>query len=522
MSVPPADDPLLGTTVAGRYRVRRVVGEGGMGRVYLARQDSIEKDVALKVLLEEYSYRADVVLRFQQEAKSASRIKHPNVIAIYDFGQLPDGRFYLAAEFLEGHDLAHEIQKNGRPSVERSIEILLILCDALEAAHERGVVHRDMKPENIFLENGEVKIVDFGIAKLREMREELSATSQSLGATTTPGMPRITRYGTICGTPEYMAPEQAAGQEVDGRADVYACGAILFELLTGKVPFQGATVVDTLMMHLANPPPRPNEVKPALNLSRELEDVVIRALGKRPDDRFPTMGAFAEALVRTPEGRLLAHRLRRRPASELPIPLVASPIDRASAETVDEAPPKRSLLPAALGVLLVLGLAGGAAVWLSKRASPQLTPATSAHASAQPPVPAARSAAPSASVEASPPPGASVAPVAMVRLSVQSDPAGALVRREGFQVCDATPCEVTVKEGEPVELVAELRDLRGTAKILATADQTVKIRLAKQGAAPPPKPGTAAPPATTTATEPPKPKMCEVLEGDLKVLRPCK
>ncbi|HEV8247933.1 MAG TPA: serine/threonine-protein kinase, partial [Polyangiaceae bacterium] len=199
-----SQDPLIGTTVAGRYKVIKPLGEGGMGQVYLAEHVAIEKRIALKVLHAEYAHKGDIVARFQQEAISASRIKHPNVLDVFDFGQLDNGCFYLAMEFLEGNDLADEIQKNRVLEPHRGLRFALQICRALAAAHAKGVVHRDMKPENVFLQrtgDGEeiVKIVDFGIAQLRTNEEAAAGAKQR----------RLTRTGMIFGTPEYMAPEQA-------------------------------------------------------------------------------------------------------------------------------------------------------------------------------------------------------------------------------------------------------------------------------------------------------------------------
>src|SRR5262245_13931760 len=210
-----SQDPLIGTTVAGRYKVIKPLGEGGMGQVYLAEHVAIEKRIALKVLHAEYAHKGDIVARFQQEAISASRIKHPNVLDVFDFGQLDNGCFYLAMEFLEGNDLAGEIQRAKVLDPVRGLRVALQICRALAAAHNKGVVHRDMKPENVFLQHtgdGEeiVKIVDFGIAQLRTNEEAAAASTKR----------RLTRTGMIFGTPEYMAPEQAAGKKTDLRSDV--------------------------------------------------------------------------------------------------------------------------------------------------------------------------------------------------------------------------------------------------------------------------------------------------------------
>ncbi|MGE0326919.1 MAG: serine/threonine protein kinase [Polyangiaceae bacterium] len=291
-------DPLIDTLIAGRYRVVRRLGEGGMGEVYLAMHEAIEKKVALKVLRPEYSAKADIVTRFQQEAISASRIKHPNVLEIFDFGQLDTGAFYLAMEFLEGHDLADELQRVVVLTPQDGIRIALQICRALSAAHTKGVVHRDMKPENVFLQrvaDGEeiVKIVDFGIAQLRSNEEAEKAQ---------PTRRRLTKTGMIFGTPEYMSPEQAAGKKADQRVDIYATGIILYEMFTGAVPFTGETFMAVLAAHLNDSPPPMRMIAPDLQISPELEAVIMRALAKKPDERFQSMSEMAQALMGTPEG----------------------------------------------------------------------------------------------------------------------------------------------------------------------------------------------------------------------------
>ncbi|MCA9631940.1 MAG: protein kinase [Myxococcales bacterium] len=291
-------DPLIDTLIAGRYRVVKRLGEGGMGEVYLAMHEAIEKKVALKVLRPEYSAKADIVTRFQQEAISASRIKHPNVLEIFDFGQLDSGAFYLAMEFLEGHDLADELQRVVVLGPQDGIRIALQICRALSAAHGKGVVHRDMKPENVFLQrvaDGEeiVKIVDFGIAQLRTNEE---AEKQQ------PTRRRLTKTGMIFGTPEYMSPEQAAGKKADQRVDIYATGIILYEMFTGAVPFTGETFMAVLAAHLNDDPPPMRMIAPDLQISQELEQVIMRALAKKPEERFQSMNEMAQALLATPEG----------------------------------------------------------------------------------------------------------------------------------------------------------------------------------------------------------------------------
>src|SRR3954468_24702983 len=258
-------DPMIGTLAAGRYRVIKQLGEGGMGRVYLAGHVAIEKRVALKVLRAEYASKGEIVKRFQQEAISASRIKHPNVLDVFDFGQVDNGCFFLAMEFLEGNDLADELSRRRVLSAANGIRISMQICRALAAAHANGVVHRDMKPENVFLQrtaDGEeiVKIVDFGIAQLRSKDAEVVETKR-----------RLTRTGMIFGTPEYMAPEQAGGKHADLRSDIYSVGIIMYEMFTGAVPFTGETFLGVLSKHLSEPPPPLTAVCPEIAISSSLQ-----------------------------------------------------------------------------------------------------------------------------------------------------------------------------------------------------------------------------------------------------------
>ena len=292
-------DELIGTLVAERYRIKERLGRGGMGTVFLAEHEAIRKKVALKVLHPEYSAKPDLVERFQREAISASRVKHVNVLEVFDFGQLPNGCFYLAMEFLEGHDLADELERHKALAADRVLIIAKQICRALAAAHSRGVVHRDLKPENVFLSrtaDGEevVKIVDFGIAQLRSPDE---------AAKSEPTRRRLTRTGMIFGTPEYMSPEQAQGARSDHRVDVYATGVILFEMLTGAVPFTAETFLGVLQAHLNKPLLPMKHFYPEVQVSEELEAVIAHALEKDAEKRFAHMNDLAAALLDTPEGR---------------------------------------------------------------------------------------------------------------------------------------------------------------------------------------------------------------------------
>jgi serine/threonine-protein kinase len=231
-------EKLEGTVLAERYAVASQLGSGGMGAVYLAQHVDLQKQVAIKVLHGEYAGKSELVQRFLQEAQAASRIRHENVIDITDFGKTPSGLAFFVMEYLEGKDLAGALGEGRFPWL-RTEWIFMQVCDALRAAHNKGIVHRDLKPANIFLlERGGpdyVKLLDFGIAKLTDAQE----TGE-----------KLTRTGTLFGTPQYMSPEQAAGRGVDTRTDIYAMGCILYEMITGRVPYEGDNFMHTLYLHL--------------------------------------------------------------------------------------------------------------------------------------------------------------------------------------------------------------------------------------------------------------------------------
>jgi tRNA A-37 threonylcarbamoyl transferase component Bud32 len=285
-SPPLGTDPLIAQLVADRYRVIRKLGEGGMGSVYLAEHVVIEKKLVLKVLAPDLARREDLVARFLQEARSASRIGHENVIDISDFGQSADGYVYIAMEYLEGTDLGQVVRAEGALAWARVRDIVMQICRALRAAHDKNIVHRDMKPENIFLIHREgrpefVKILDFGIAKIMGLD---------------PNGPRLTRTGTVFGTPEYMAPEQAEGKEADYRADVYAVGCIAYHLMTGRTPFIADNFMAMLTKHMTEDPVPPSVCRPDLAITPEMDALVGKALEKDRNKRYQNMAEFLQAV----------------------------------------------------------------------------------------------------------------------------------------------------------------------------------------------------------------------------------
>ncbi|MEM7157520.1 MAG: serine/threonine-protein kinase [Myxococcota bacterium] len=285
MSIPPLS--LEGMVLSDRYRVLKKLGEGGMGSVYLAEHTTIKKRLALKVLSSEYSHKQDLVDRFLQEARAASMIDQQNVVEITDFGSVPNGSVFFVMEFLNGEDLSRTIKTQGALPWARVKPIMLQICAALTAAHEAGIIHRDMKPENCYrIKRGSnedfIKVLDFGIAKVTTDDGE--------------GGRGLTRTGMIFGTPEYMSPEQAKGEKVDFRVDVYAVGVILYELLTGQVPFTADTFMGILTKHMFEAPPAPSQVAPEADIPQKVEAIILKALQKDREYRFQSMRDLAEAI----------------------------------------------------------------------------------------------------------------------------------------------------------------------------------------------------------------------------------
>ena len=286
-TVPAVDlerDAMIGRQV-GSYRIAKLLGEGGMGAVYLGEHPAIGSKVAIKMLHAQYAAKPAIVERFFNEARSVNLIGHDNIVKILDFDVTEEGRHYFVMEFLHGRALQALLQPGEPLPLERAGPILLQCCRALQAAHERGIVHRDFKPDNVFLveqagRQDVVKLVDFGIAKL---------AAESGGGMTQPG--------TVMGTPAYMSPEQAAGEAtIDARSDIYSLGVTMFQMATGKLPFAeaGPSFGKILIAHLQQPPPLPRSIEPGV--PEELERIILRTLEKKPEDRYPSMTGLHDAL----------------------------------------------------------------------------------------------------------------------------------------------------------------------------------------------------------------------------------
>jgi serine/threonine protein kinase len=275
-------DKWTGQVLGGRYRVGPKLAEGGAGAVYRADHLVLNEPVAVKVLHAEVATHPEMSKRFLREVTVAARLDHPNVVTMYDSGTLEDGSLYYVMELLEGMPLT-EAMTAGRMAAPRVLGLVRQLLDALGHAHARGVAHRDVKPENVMLVRRAgvetVKLVDFGIAGDEEATEKLTAT------------------GVAFGTPEYLSPEMAMGQKTGSRADLYAVGVMLFEMLTGRHPFAGLTGSALVRAHALTTPPSPREVAPDVAISPALEAVILRSLMKLPEARFATAGEMKEALI---------------------------------------------------------------------------------------------------------------------------------------------------------------------------------------------------------------------------------
>jgi serine/threonine-protein kinase len=279
-----APDPFIGLTVNGKFKVEAMIGQGGMGKVYRARHLTLDRPVVLKMLHRTYSDDPQIMARFQREARAASRLNHPNSIAVLDFGAAEDGTLFMAMEYLAGRDLSRVISQDWPLQEPRIIRIGAQILSALAEAHAQGIIHRDLKPENVMVEPRRdepdfVKVLDFGIAKITAGADE----------------PKLTAVGLVCGTPEYMSPEQARGAELDARSDLYSVGVILYQMATGDLPFHSDTPVGFLTKHLAEVPVPPRQRRP--DLSERLDALIRRTMEKDKARRYPDAASMRQALL---------------------------------------------------------------------------------------------------------------------------------------------------------------------------------------------------------------------------------
>jgi beta-lactam-binding protein with PASTA domain/predicted Ser/Thr protein kinase len=352
-----SEDSLIDSLFDGRYRIVRKLGAGGMADVYLAEDQELGRRVAIKILNDRHANDEQFIERFRREAKNAAALNHPNIVSIYDRGEAED-TYYIAMEYLDGRSLKELIVGHGPAPVNVAIEYARQILSALRFAHRHGIVHRDIKPHNVLVDReGRVKVTDFGIAR--------AGTSQ------------MTEAGSIVGTAQYLSPEQARGGEVDQRSDLYSLGVVLYELLTGKTPFEGDTPVEIAMKHLSTTPPQPSTLRS--DLPHDLDMVVMRALAKDPEDRYQTADEMEADLERVARGAPVAAvttdaatQVIRSAAVVAPAATSATMIaPRAGATTVAPPPayydeyaeqrPRRPIWPWLVALLFVI--AAGIAGW---------------------------------------------------------------------------------------------------------------------------------------------------------------
>ena len=334
---------LIGRTMdQGRYTILKLVGEGGMGVVYQARQVSMDRMVAMKILRAQLAMDEKLLARFKQEALSVSRLRHPNTITVYDYGRTDDGLLFIAMELLGGQSLFDLLSRHRRLSLNRTLHIMTQVCGAVAEAHQLGVVHRDLKPENIQIDSvgGDeyfAKVLDFGIAKIVH------------GDGEKPEGKTLTMAGAIFGTPAYMSPEQVHGEKVDHRTDVYAMGIMLFEMLAGRQPFIGSTPMAIMMAQASKPAPRLQDICPDADVVPEILAVIDRCLQKDRDDRYDSADDLLRALqqVQVELGDISRSRMQVRDSQW---GAIQAPVTRAERDRVASAPtltPVEDLTPAA-------------------------------------------------------------------------------------------------------------------------------------------------------------------------------
>jgi len=319
-------DSLIDTLFDGRYRIERKLGAGGMADVYLAEDQELGRRVAIKILNSRHGNDDQFIERFRREAKNAAALNHPNIVSIYDRGEAED-TYYIAMEFLDGRTLKELIVGRGAAPINVAIEYARQILSALRFAHRHGIVHRDIKPHNVLVDGeGRVKVTDFGIARA--------------------GASQMTETGSIVGTAQYLSPEQAKGGEVDPRSDLYSLGVVLYELLTGKTPFDGETPVEIAMKHLSTTPQPPSKLRP--DVPRELDMVVMRALAKNPDERYQSADEMEGDLERVARGARVSATTVDTATQVLRRPAAAAAAASATAATMIAPPPASAAPPPAV------------------------------------------------------------------------------------------------------------------------------------------------------------------------------
>jgi serine/threonine protein kinase len=392
-------DPMPGRVIGGNFRIEKLIGAGAMGNVYRAIQLSLNKPVAVKILHHHLHRDERLVARFKREAKSASLLNHPNSIQIIDSGEDSDGTLYIAMELLTGRDLAQVIRDDFPMPLLRVGRIMTQVLNALDEAHAQGVIHRDLKPSNIMLierrgQRDFVKVCDFGIAKatLDDSQDDRSAT--------------LTVQGLVCGTPEYMSPEQARAEPLDGRADLYSAAVILFQLVTGDIPFRAESAMGIISRHLVEPPDPPSRRRPDLGIPAGVDQIVLRGLEKNRELRFDNAVAFRDAietmLNTESDGRLplpssarasmpTARDMSPTPVDTATVPVRAAGDKFGTTADMTRRPATRQKVLVLVGTALLLGGSAAGAIATARARRTQMTAAvaaTSAPVAVKPIVPA--------------------------------------------------------------------------------------------------------------------------------------
>ncbi|MBI4700029.1 MAG: protein kinase [Deltaproteobacteria bacterium] len=436
-------DPHLGTIIGDRYVLDAVLGEGGMGKVYLGHHKIIEKKVAIKILHAELAKDKEAVGRFVREAKAASSIGNPHIVDISDFGELPDGSTYFVMEYLEGKTLSHVLEEKRALPVDLVCDVAIQLCDGLAAAHQQGICHRDLKPDNVTLvtrgaNKSFCKILDFGIAKVS-------------GA---PAGDKLTKVGAVFGTPHYMSPEQAAGAAVDHRSDIYSLGVMLYEMASGEMPFNADNFMGILTQHMYKAPVPIRALVSAPDCPPGLEAIILKCLSKKPDARYQSMEELAEDFQTLKSGGIpkAVHEMMARSGS---FNVPADYFKTAGAALVPATPKgarprwaKHLWIPAvlvAVGLVVVIALRQSTTTAEPSPLRPSATPSVGA---------------PTAAVH---------------RVLLTAEPADAYGLRDGHRV--VLPENFDVRDGETITIEVRRDDYEPQRVVLDGKEPRVRVKL---------------------------------------------
>jgi eukaryotic-like serine/threonine-protein kinase len=474
-------DTLIGKTINNRFEVLSFIAKGGMGSVFKGRQLPLGRLCAIKVLLPSLPAEKvdDFHRRFLLEASTAAKLTHPNTVTIYDYGQTSDDVYYMAMEFLDGRTLRTAILNEAPFAEVRACHIASQICRSLREAHAMSVIHRDLKPANIFLvahgdEQDAVKVLDFGLVK--NFAESVDD--------------QHTQAGVCMGSPKYMAPEQITGAPVDARTDIYALGILLYEMLTGRVPFDRGNGMSTIMAHVRDEVPYLSAVRPDLEISSDIERIVMRCLSKSPEKRFRSMDELLNALKFVMNALSTTSNEYPRGSGEGFVPVdpalttaslrVVATQNNIASTKPSRAPNRSTMLVFGLATALVLLLVGVATRSSTKPAeasapSPTATPLLGATI-------AATASAEAVAMPATPPP--TVAPERRSTLHVETEPTGAAVKENGVEVCAKTPCDIRY-EGNDARaftehsLLVALSGYKTETKVVRADEGDVRLALTR-------------------------------------------